>query len=269
MKNRTVIGLICIAAAAAAAFGLAPALAGNAAAETVAVRAVNRIPAGTLIEEDDVETVALGAQNLPAGLVTSTAAAVGRYATVDIVPGDLVLEEKLGDESASMTFALRTLRGGELAVTVRVTSFADGFSGQLRNGDVIQLYIFDRSTGQAFLPPELSYVSVITTVTGQGRCLDDAGEADESSSLPETIMLRVNRTQASLLFGYASSASVCCAFVCHGDTAAASEYLSAQAAFFDRGGEAPTDGGQDLPAPTDEGRDRPELSGAEVLPWPR
>ena len=68
MKNRTVIGLICIAAAAAAAFGLAPALAGNAAAETVAVRAVNRIPAGTLIEEDDVETVALGAQNLPAGL---------------------------------------------------------------------------------------------------------------------------------------------------------------------------------------------------------
>lgn len=65
LSNRTVIGIICIVAAAAICFGVAPLV--NKASEGTAriVRITHTIPQGGMITEDAIELVDVGSFNLP------------------------------------------------------------------------------------------------------------------------------------------------------------------------------------------------------------
>lgn len=231
MKNRTVIGIICILLSVVTGFVLIPLLSRNAEKETEAIRIIKNVKAGSVITADCFETVKVPVSALPGGAVAKPEEAAGRFAACDLFAGDYVIPEKLTDATNATSFALLSLDDGELAVTVEITSFADGFSGQLRNGDIVQLFIYDRAAKTVFSPPELEYVSVITTVTGKGNSLDSAAET-EDEDLPESLMLRVNRRQAALLFGYSNSSSVCCAFVCHADGKEAARYLREQSDYF-------------------------------------
>ena len=231
MKNRTVIGIICILLSVVTAFVLIPVLTRSAEKEINVIRIKKTVKAGSEIGRDCFETVKIPASALPEGAVLKAEEVAGKYAACDLFAGDYLIPDKLTDITNATSFALLSLAEGELAVTVEITSFADGFSGQLQNGDVVRLFIYDRATKTVFSRPELEYVSVITTVTGKGNSLDSADENDDEA-LPESLMLRVNSEQAALLFGYSNSSSVCCAFVCHADGKDAAKYLSLQADYF-------------------------------------
>ena len=243
MKNRTVAGIICISLAVIAAFVLIPVINKNSVKEINVIRISKQIYAGSEITSDCIETVAVPASSLPDGAITDAAQIRGKYALCDMFAGDYIFPAKLTDKTSATSFALLNLEEGEMAVTVEITSFADGFSGQLTNGDVVSLFIYDKASKSVQQLPELMYVSVITTISGKGNSLDTAATDDES--LPETLMLRVNARQAALLFGYSNSASVCCAFVCHAEGRDAEKYLRLQADYFteqqiknDSGGES-------------------------------
>ena len=227
MKNRTVIGIICIVIAAILAFAVSPVIARTEGGTVDAVRAKKEIRAGSEIREEDLEVVKVAGKYLPSGTEAEKDKVAGKYASADIFAGDYITAEKTRGDSTSVSDSLIGLSEGELAVTVGITSFADGFSGQLRNGDIVKLFIYNSRTGKVIQPPELNYVSVITTVTNKGSAIEGTSDGDEPQ-LPETIMLKVNALQASLLFEYSNTSSVCCAFVCHGSSASAREYLRIQ-----------------------------------------
>ena len=68
--NRTVIGIVCIVAALAICFGIAPLVNRLNDGKTEIVRICQTVIKGSQIGEGDVETVKVGAYNLPAGVLT-------------------------------------------------------------------------------------------------------------------------------------------------------------------------------------------------------
>ena len=233
MKNRTIIGIICIAAALVIAFAVLPAVTGRMNGSVSAVRLRNSVAGGRMLTADDLETVRVGALNLPSGLISDPSAAVGRYAAGDLFAGDLLTVSKIREKSDGAADSLSRLGDSELAVTVAVSSFAGGFSGQLTNGDLVKIFVVDRDGSYA--PEELDCVRVITTVTGDATLRDSAGvDGQDGMSLPATIMFAVNAEQAALLFGFANRASVCCAFICHASDAEAGIRLSRQREWFEK-----------------------------------
>lgn len=97
LSNRTVIGIICIVAAAAICFGVTPLV--NKASEGTAriVRITHTIPQGGMITEDAIELVDVGSFNLPGEVLRKKEDVIGKYAAVDLYAGDYLLPGKVTD----------------------------------------------------------------------------------------------------------------------------------------------------------------------------
>ena len=94
-RNRTVIGVLCILLALIICFGVTPLFSRSASEKTDIVRVTKDIKEGDEITAEMVQTVEVGAYNLPQNLMTDKKEVVGKYATADLVAGDYILSSKL------------------------------------------------------------------------------------------------------------------------------------------------------------------------------
>ncbi len=231
MKNRTVIGIICIAFAFLVFFATIPMISNKTTAGTSCIRAKSKIARGSCITKEDIEVYTSAEKH--EGALNQEELIIGKYAVCDIFPGDSFTVEKLTDVSDSAAQSLCRLSDGELAVTVPVVNLSAGFSGQLENGDIVRVFI-RKDTGSE-VPDELQYVRVITTVTSEGVSRDGAkAGSQQADALPASVMLAVNDEQASILFSHCADSSLYLAFVCHSYDGRAQGYLDTQKAYFSR-----------------------------------
>ena len=231
MKNRTILGVVCLLAALLVVFVLAPALARLQDGRTTIVRMVRSVEKGHLITSSDLEEVEVGAYNLPDKVLKKADAVEGKYAAVDLRPGDWLLTSKLTETPDSASDVFRLLNGDKRAISVTVSSFASGLSGKLENGDVVSVAVTEN--GETFVPPELTYVKVITSTTQKGIDKDEQNvKEDGSVDAPVTVTLLVNETQELLLAGYEHSAKIHFILVFRGENNAANVFLEAQEAYF-------------------------------------
>ena len=91
LKNRTVLGLICIVLSLIICFGLTPLFNGAVKAQVEIVRMVQDVRQGQMITADMVTTVKVGGYNLPDNVVKKTENVVGKYARHDMQSGDYIL----------------------------------------------------------------------------------------------------------------------------------------------------------------------------------
>ena len=94
-RNRTVIGVLCILLALIICFGVTPLFSRSASEKTEIVRVTKDIKEGDEITAEMVQTVEVGAYNLPQNLMTDKKEVVGKYATADLAAGDYILSSKL------------------------------------------------------------------------------------------------------------------------------------------------------------------------------
>lgn len=193
--NRTLIGILSIVVALLICFGVAPVINRVADSKTEIVRVRNLIPKGTCINESDLETVTVGAYNLPENVIRKKADAVGKYATGDLYAGDWILPGNLTEDPDSATDILDSLGNDRKAMSVTIGSFAQGLSGKLETGDIISVIVYSNKDAFAFTPPELQYLRVITSTTSQGVDKSDVTDATQ----PVTVTLLVNQAQAEHL----------------------------------------------------------------------
>ena len=78
MKNRTILGLICIGLALALAFGIAPLVNGLSDNKIEIVRVCREVRQGHRITEEDVEIVTVGSYHLPQDVLTDPDAVIGK-----------------------------------------------------------------------------------------------------------------------------------------------------------------------------------------------
>ena len=128
-KNRTVVGVICILAALVICFGITPLFNRSISQKEEIVRVTKAIDAGEQVTADMVQTVEVGAYNLPDNILHDTASVVGKYAAADLAAGDYILPSKISDAPAAENSYLYNLDGTKQAMSVTIKSFATGLSG--------------------------------------------------------------------------------------------------------------------------------------------
>ena len=229
MKNRTVLGILCLILALVLAFGLAPIVNKFSDGRLSVVRMKADTARGHKITEDDIEIVSVGAVNLPSDIIKDKEAVVGKYAASELWKGDYLFPSKLSETADSAEDIFRGLDGTQVAVSVTIPTFAGGLSGKLLNGDIVSLIVYNSEKKKSFEPEELKYVRVITSTTAGGLDRDEVKQKEDGTyELPSTITLLVTE-QARMLAEYENSGRIHAALVCRGDEKQAKKLLKEQA----------------------------------------
>ena len=234
MKNRTIIGIVCIVLALVVTFAVAPLVNKLSDSCTDIVRLKNDIVQGHMIQESDIEVVTVGSTGLPTNIITKKEAVVGKFAACDLKANTDLLQSMISDKSDSADDVFHTLDGKKQAISITISSFAGGLSGKLENGDIVSLVVFENETNEATIPGGLTYVKVITTTTAEGFDKDElTPNEDGTYELPTTLTLLVNPTQAKMLVEYENRGVIHADLVYRGDSKTAQKFLDAQDLYFE------------------------------------
>ena len=232
-RNRTVIGVLCILMALIICFGVTPLFSRSASEKTDIVRVTKDIKEGDEITAEMVQTVEVGAYNLPQNLMTDKKEVVGKYATADLVAGDYILSSKLSAVPAAENAYLYNLDGTKQAISVTIKSFATGLSGKLESGDIVTVIVADyQGKGETAIPPELQYVEVISVTASSGYDAN-TGEVVDEKELPSTVTLLVTTEQAKVLAELEQDSELHLALVYRGTPENAAKFIAAQDALIE------------------------------------
>ena len=259
-RNRTVIGVLCILLALIICFGVTPLFSRSASEKTEIVRVTKDIKEGDEITAEMVQTVEVGAYNLPQNLMTDKKEVVGKYATADLVAGDYILSSKLSAVPAAENAYLYNLDGTKQAISVTIKSFATGLSGKLESGDIVTVIVADyQGKGETAIPPELQYVEVISVTASSGYDAN-TGEVVDEKELPSTVTLLVTTEQAKVLAELEQNSELHLALVYRGTPENAAKFIAAQDALIEElyAEPEPENSGE-----TAEGTESKESEGAE------
>ena len=232
LKNRTVLGVVCIALSLIVCFAITPLF--NAAKEnsTEIVRMKKDVKIGQEITEKDVEIVEVGAYNLPADVLKKSEDVVGKYVSSELLAGEDVLPGKISDTPASENAYLFNLTGDKRANSVTIPSFAGGLSGKLISGDIVSVIAVDyRESGETVVPDELQYVEVIAVTDKEGYDEDEVvvtTDGEEEPDLPETVTLLVTPAQANILAELEADGEIHLSLVYRGTSENAQKFIAAQ-----------------------------------------
>lgn len=259
-RNRTVIGVLCILLALIICFGITPIFSRSASEKTEIVRVTKDIKEGDEITAEMVQTVEVGAYNLPQNLMTDKKEVIGKYATADLAAGDYILSSKLSAVPAAENAYLYNLDGTKQAISVTIKSFATGLSGKLESGDIVTVIVADyQGKGETAIPPELQYVEVISVTASSGYDAN-TGEVVDEKELPSTVTLLVTTEQAKVLAELEQDSELHLALVYRGTPENAAKFIVAQDALIEElyAEPEPENSGE-----TAEGTESKESEGAE------
>ena len=259
-RNRTVIGVLCILLALIICFGVTPLFSRSASEKTEIVRVTKDIKEGDEITAEMVQTVEVGAYNLPQNLMTDKKEVVGKYATADLAAGDYILSSKLSAVPAAENAYLYNLDGKKQAISVTIKSFATGLSGKLESGDIVTVIVADyQGKGETASPPELQYVEVISVTASSGYDAN-TGEVVDEKELPSTVTLLVTTEQAKVLAELEQDSELHLALVYRGTPENAAKFIAAQDALIE---ELYAEPEPENSSETAEGTESKESEGAE------
>lgn len=233
-RNRTVVGVLCILLALLICFGVTPLFSRSASEKTEIVRVTADIKEGDEITAEMVQTVEVGAYNLPSGIMTEKDEVIGKYATADLKVGDYILASKLSNKPAAENAYLYSLDGSKYAISVTIKSFATGLSGKLESGDIVSVLVADyKGMGETVIPPELQYVEVISVTASSGYDANTGEAVEDEKELPSTVTLLVTTEQAKVLAGLEQESELHLALVYRGAPENADEFIAAQDALIE------------------------------------
>lgn len=203
LKNRTVVGILCILLSLLICFGVTPLFNKAVSQKTEIVRVTKEIKIGDEITKDMVQITEVGGYGLPENVIRQTETVVGKYAIADLSVGDYILNTKLSDTPAAENAYLYNLDGTKQAMSVTIKSFSNGLSGKLQSGDIVSVIAADyKKQGITVIPPELKYVEVISVTASSGYDAN-TGEApaedEDERELPSTVTLLVSAEQSKVL----------------------------------------------------------------------
>ena len=260
LKNRTVLGVLCIVLSLIICFAVTPLFNKAMSEKTEIVRVVKPISVGEEITSDMVKTIEVGSYNLPDDVVKHSDTVVGAFASADLAPGDYILTSKIAEEPEAENAYLYNLDGKKQAISVTIKSFATGLSGKLESGDIVTVIVADyQGKGETAIPPELQYVEVISVTASSGYDAN-TGEVVDEKELPSTVTLLVTTEQAKVLAELEQDSELHLALVYRGTPENAAKFIAAQDALIE---ELYAEPEPENSSETAEGTESKESEGAE------
>lgn len=231
LKNRIILGLICIVVSLLICFGITPMFNDALKSKVTLVRVTKEIRTGEQITDKMVTSVEAVGYNLPSNVIYKIEEVVGKYANADLYKGDYILKSKLSDTPMLRNAYLNKLNGENRAISVSIKSFASGLSGKLEAGDIVSLIAADvGSQRETLVYPELQYVEIIATTgsSGSDQNVQERGNGEEEE-LASTITVLASPEQSRLLAELGQTGKLHAALVFRGESTQAQKFLDEQA----------------------------------------
>ena len=212
-QNKIVVGVICIVIAAVMAFIFLPSIS-KSKSNTIKIYSVkNIIHEGSKIEESMITEKEVGSYGLPESVVKDKDKIVGKYASCDITPDDLILSSKLSDYAANQKLD-KVMNQGKMLVTVSLDSVAAAVGNHLKTGDIISIVGY--SNDSVVVYEELKELEVYSIENENAEKLEDVENNEEAEHLASTVTLVVTQVQAEKLIHAEYSGKVHAVFVKRG-----------------------------------------------------
>lgn len=199
-KNRTVLGIFCIAVSLLICFAATPLVNAGLSKKATIVRFVKPVKEGEEIKRNMLQEVEVGGYNLPENVIRNIADAEGKYLKADVCVGDYLVAEKVSVEPAAENKYLYSLTGEKQAMSITISSFAEGLSGKLKSGDIVSVIAPDYlGSGETVIPEELRFVEIIAVTAKSGSDANTKEQAGDAKELPSTVTVLVRPEQSRLL----------------------------------------------------------------------
>ena len=212
-QNKIVVGVICIVIAAIMAFFFLPSIS-KSKSNTEKIYAVkNAVAEGTKIEESMLVEKEVGSYGLPQSIIKDKDKIVGKYASCDITPDDLILSSKLSDYAANQKLD-KVMSQGNMLVTVSLDSVASAVGNHLKSGDIISIVGYANDAVVVY--EELKALEVYSIENENAEKLEDVENNEEAEHLASTVTLIANQVQAEKLIQAEYSGKVHAVFVKRG-----------------------------------------------------
>lgn len=230
-KNRTVLGILCIAVSLLICFAITPLVNAGLSKKVAIVRFNQMVQEGEQITKNMVDVVEVGNHNLPENVVRNLADVEGKYLTATVYAGDYILTDKISEEPSAENKYLYNLNGEKQAMSITINTFAEGLSGKLKSGDIVSVIAPDYlGSGETVIPAELKYVEVIavTAKSGYDANTEEQRTEEEEKELPSTVTILVRPEQSRLLARLEAEGEIHLSLVFRGEAEKASEFIEAQ-----------------------------------------
>lgn len=230
-KNRTVLGIFCIAVSLLICFAITPLVNAGLSKKVAIVRFNQMVQEGEQITKNMVDVVEVGNHNLPENVVRNLADVEGKYLTATVYAGDYILTDKISEELSAENKYLYNLNGEKQAMSITINTFAEGLSGKLKSGDIVSVIAPDYlGSGETVIPAELKYVEVIavTAKSGYDANTEEQRTEEEEKELPSTVTILVRPEQSRLLARLEAEGEIHLSLVFRGEAEKASEFIEAQ-----------------------------------------
>lgn len=230
-KNRTVLGIFCIAVSLLICFAITPLVNAGLSKKVAIVRFNQMVQEGEQITKNMVDVVEVGNHNLPENVVRNLADVEGKYLTATVYAGDYILTDKISEEPSAENKYLYNLNGEKQAMSITINTFAEGLSGKLKSGDIVSVIAPDYlGSGETVIPAELKYMEVIavTAKSGYDANTEEQRTEEEEKELPSTVTILVRPEQSRLLARLEAEGEIHLSLVFRGEAEKASEFIEAQ-----------------------------------------
>jgi len=208
-KNRTVLGIFCIAVSLIICFAITPLVNAGLSKKVTIVRFNRQVNEGEEITRSMLDEVEVGNHNLPENVIRNIADVEGKYLTTTVYAGDYILTDKISNEPAAENKYLYSLNGEKQAMSITINTFAEGLSGKLKSGDNVE-------------------VIAVTAKSGYDANTGEKLSEEEEKELPSTVTILVRPEQSKLLARLEAEGEIHLSLVFRGDADKASEFIKAQ-----------------------------------------
>lgn len=228
-KNRTILGIFCIAVSLLICFAVTPLVNAGLSKKATIVRFVKPVKEGEEIKRNMLQKVEVGGYNLPENVIRSVSDAEGKYLTADVCVGDYLVAEKISVEPSAENKYLYSLTGEKQAVSITISSFAKGLSGKLKSGDIVSVIAPDYlGSGETVIPEELRFVEIIAVTAKSGSDANTEEQAGDAKELPSTVTVLVRPEQSRLLARLEAEGEIHLSLVYRGESTKAAQFIEVQ-----------------------------------------
>lgn len=208
-KNRIFIGVISLILAVVIGFVAVPVYTNLATVTITVVTAAKDISCGVQITEDMLTETEISKIGLPKGVAVKKTDVVGKYALDNIYTGYYITNRTVASELVKPDTKIRNMTDKECVVPVPIGGNVNAVTKFLPN-DIVTFYSIDKESGQAYVIPELTYVSVMACSTSNGVYITQEGQkaADGSELVAANINFILNNEQSIKLLSEMSGKTI-------------------------------------------------------------
>jgi len=169
MKSRLYSAVICYVMALVLLFICIPICKRFSYPKTIGVIVVNDLKKGDQIKREDITLTTIGALNLPENVFASAEEVVGRYAKVDIVKEDLLMQTKISQLPLDGDYPKNILPAGNTSALIRLKMIEGSEYTIPETGDVVKLNLFQDKLRDI---PQLQFVRILSVIPTEAEVMD-------------------------------------------------------------------------------------------------